>query len=285
MAIQIPYGLRNGSVVHVGDVVSGVSCECVCLNCGGELIARKGAVRQQHFAHRSGQECAGLAEGVLHKAAKELLCGVSQFEVPPYVWERSRRLAGAKSLTHKKQLIPGGKIRVLRADPEFRTPPNFIPDVALLAESARQKAKQLFVEIVVSNRINRLKQRKIRRYGVPTIEIHLTPEDLALSLEQMRRKLEGLSKAKRWIFHPAQIACEKTFIAEYRRRRPEAINAMRAQLAKDVSRDLPSRMCSIKRARPARMADFLECERFVERFYDRHRRLPSLAETKAFLKR
>jgi len=285
MAISIPYGLRNGSVVHVCDVASGLACRCVCLNCGGELIARKGAIREEHFAHRSGLECAGLAEGVLHRLAKQLLCRLNQFEVPEYVWERSRRLPCGGSVLHKKRLARGGTIRVLRACPEFRIPPDFIPDVVLFAGSTRRDPKPLFVEIVVSNRINRLKQRKIRRYGTSTIEIRLIPEDLALSPEQLRNKLEGLSKAKRWVFHPAQVACEKGFVADYRRRRHEANSATRAQPPPDMNRDLLNRIRSKKLTSRTRMTEFIESDRFVERFYIKHQRYPSLEETRLLFKR
>lgn len=281
VAIRIPYGLRNGSVVHIRDVTSGLSCQCVCLNCGGELIARKGAVRQEHFAHRSGLECAGLAEGVLHRIAKEFLYTLNRFDVPAYVWERSRNLPVGGPVHHKESLSRAGPIRVCHAWPEFRMPPDFIPDVVLVAASGRQEPKPLFVEIVVSNRVNKLKQRKIRRFGVPTIEIRLVAEDLALSPEEMRSKLQGLSKAKRWVFHPRQIACEKAFVAEYRRRRPEAMKAMRVQLAKDVSGELRNRMQWKARTRPTGTASF---ERAVERFHAEHHRYPSLQETRTLWK-
>jgi hypothetical protein len=285
MAIRIPYGLRNGTAVHICDVASGLACQCVCLNCGGELIARKGAVREEHFAHRSGLECAGLAEGVLHRLAKELLCSLSRFEVPEYVWERSRRLPFGESVLHKKRLTRAGKIRVLHAYPEFRMPPDFIPDAVLFAGSALQVPKPLFVEVVVSNRIHRLKQRRIRRYGVPTIEIRLTPQDLVLSPKELRGKLEGHSTAKRWVFHPTQIACDKAFVADYRRRRHEAMSAIRSQRPKDVNRNLRNWIRSKKQTPPTGMAEFLEFERSLQRFYDKHQRYPSLQETRALRKR
>lgn len=285
MAIRIPYAFRNGAVVHITDVASGLACKCVCLNCGGQLIARKGIVREEHFAHRSGLECAGVAEGVLHRLAKEILCSLSLFEVPEYVWERSRRLPFGESVLHKKQLTRAGNIRVLHAYPEFRMPGDFIPDVVLFAGSALQDPKPLFVEIVVSNRIHRLKQRRIRRYGVPTIEVRLTPQDLVLSPEDLRSKLEGASAAKRWVFHPAQIACEKAFIADFRRRRHEAIRAFRSERPQDVNRDLRKLIRSKKQARPTGMAEFLEFERWLQRFYDTYQRYPSLEETRALRKR
>ena len=285
MAIRIPYGLKDGSVVHIRDVASGLACQCACINCGGELIARKGPVREDHFAHRSGADCVGLAEGVLHRVAKDILCSLNRFEVPEYVWERSRHVPFGEPVVHRKRLTRAGAIRVLHAYPEFRMPPNFVPDVVLFAASARQGPKPLFVEIVVSNRIQRLKQRRIRRYGVPTIEIRLTAEDLLLSPEDLRSKLEGLSTAKRWVFHPLQIACEKAFVADFRRRRLEAMKVVLWERPKDVNRDLRKLIRSKKRARSTGMAEVLEVERWVQGFYDKHQRYPSLEEARALRKR
>ncbi len=70
-SIKIPYGVRNGEPIHVSDVERGLACDCVCLACKKQLVARKGEKKGHHFAHYKSPECS--AETVLHYYAKRLL--------------------------------------------------------------------------------------------------------------------------------------------------------------------------------------------------------------------
>jgi hypothetical protein len=173
----------------------------------------------------------------------------------------------------------------VKAFPEFRMPHDFIPDVVLFAGSALTDPKPLFVEIVVSNPIHQLKQRRIRRFGVPTIEIRLSHQDLALSPKELLSKLEGLSMTKQWVFHPAQIACEMEFVADYRRRRHDATIASRSQITKEVSHELRNRIRSKKAGPPTGLAACIESEHSLQRFFDKHQRYPSLQESRALRQR
>jgi len=49
----IPFGLdiKDGRLVDVSEVPRGRGCGCVCPSCGTPLIARKGDLKQWHFAH------------------------------------------------------------------------------------------------------------------------------------------------------------------------------------------------------------------------------------------
>lgn len=48
---KIPFGLRDGRMVEVSEVESGLACRCVCPSCGQPLQARKGPIRTHYFAH------------------------------------------------------------------------------------------------------------------------------------------------------------------------------------------------------------------------------------------
>ena len=41
--IKVPYGLREDQPIHVSEVESGLQQDIKCINCGGNLIARKGS--------------------------------------------------------------------------------------------------------------------------------------------------------------------------------------------------------------------------------------------------
>lgn len=221
MSATIAYGECNGEPVHVGAVPSGLACGCRCLNCGETLIARKGEWRAYHFAHRSGVECVGAVEGTLHLIAKSLLASAVFFHVPAYLWTRSATLKDERILAHEQKIASARELRINHSTIECRLPSDFVPDVMLSFEGG----EQIFVEIVVTHPIDRLKSRKIRRFGMPTLVMHLTPSDALLLPEALRTKLAGDSTAKRWWFHPEELAPQRRFLNELRAAR----NVLRMQ--------------------------------------------------------
>ena len=68
---KIPYGERDGEILHVSMVDRGIQCGCVCPVCKDRLIARKGSKTAHHFAHFSRNSCDG--ETLLHVLGKRLL--------------------------------------------------------------------------------------------------------------------------------------------------------------------------------------------------------------------
>ena len=58
-ASHIYYGKdqETGKLRYISQVPSGLQCNCRCLSCGKPLEARKGTLRQHHFAHVSNYDC------------------------------------------------------------------------------------------------------------------------------------------------------------------------------------------------------------------------------------
>ena len=71
MSLKVPYGERDGLLIHVDDVPKGLACNCICPSCGGKLVARKGKTNVHHFAHHQEGNCDG--ETLLHILGKRLL--------------------------------------------------------------------------------------------------------------------------------------------------------------------------------------------------------------------
>ena len=51
------YAVKDGKVIHISAVESGLSCGCTCPACGESLVAKKGQKMMHHFAHKSGSDC------------------------------------------------------------------------------------------------------------------------------------------------------------------------------------------------------------------------------------
>lgn len=70
---QIPYGLKDGKLVHISEVENGLRCGCVCPKCNAPLEANQGQKRS-YFSHKPGySQCTGAVESTLHLMAKEVL--------------------------------------------------------------------------------------------------------------------------------------------------------------------------------------------------------------------
>lgn len=55
MNTLLPFALERSSneLVDVGQVPRGNDCDCICPSCGTPLVAKQGAIKEWHFAHRS----------------------------------------------------------------------------------------------------------------------------------------------------------------------------------------------------------------------------------------
>ena len=72
--LLIPYGLAaDDRPVHVDDVPRGLACNSICPNCKAALVAKKGRIKQHHFAHASDPGGSCTPESYLHATAKILL--------------------------------------------------------------------------------------------------------------------------------------------------------------------------------------------------------------------
>ena len=70
--LRVPYGVRDGELVHASRVERGLACGCVCVECGTRLVARRGRKIRPHFAHHASVGvCDG--ESLLHRLGKRIL--------------------------------------------------------------------------------------------------------------------------------------------------------------------------------------------------------------------
>lgn len=285
----IAYGVRRGELVHVHGVPSGLACECYCVACGGLLIARKGRIRIHHFAHAVDASCVGALETVLHRLAKDILAGADRLVIPPYDFLMSRSVRGQRVRSDSVRLAPGGVVRCSAVEIEPRTFKGIVPDIAIYAgASSKDRTKALLVEIAVTHRVDRRKERLIRRVGIPTIEISLDSTDACATREDIAAKVLNDPGCKRWIFHPAQLQAERGFAQKLREaRRSQRAVRERIQHARKLPRQ-PSNQDSKSAKRDSSttsMKSFLESERIIVSFVASHGRLPSLEESRRIFKR
>ncbi|MFI3253844.1 MAG: competence protein CoiA family protein [Eubacteriales bacterium] len=199
--IQTVYGLKNGELIHVDQVESGEKCGCFCPACHGKLIARKGAVKRHHFAHKAEGNCSHAYETTLHLLAKKIISESEKFWLPKLEMEFD---------LGKKFLISNGqKISVGTVELEQRYHP-IIPDVVVHSI----KGPKLMVEIFVTHEVDEEKLEKIKNIGISAIEIDLSQHRDTVTEKELKKILLGESKEKYWLFNRRKAEYLEKFLAK-----------------------------------------------------------------------
>jgi hypothetical protein len=210
--LKLAYGIREGNLVHIAQVPNGLSCGCTCPGCGAQLVARnQGKKKVAHFAHHQAPECAHGLQTALHLAAKDIISRHQTFCLPGAVGEFSFTQAYWRTFSfdaaHYQSCIPGD----VGVPSEYNIPSRYvtvnevrlerksediIPDIVLITP-----AGQILVEVAVTHFIDELKLAKIKRLGIPCIEIDLSKLPRDFDLPQLEQLLIHGIEEKRWKYN------------------------------------------------------------------------------------
>lgn len=83
VTVKLPYGLKNGNLVTIDEVESGLDCDCTCPGCKARLVGKKGTTNVHHFAHESGADCERGVTAALIKMGREVLSSTDRILLPP----------------------------------------------------------------------------------------------------------------------------------------------------------------------------------------------------------
>jgi competence CoiA-like predicted nuclease len=75
----------NGDVVSIDHVANGLDCNCICIECSGQLKAKQGSKNRWHFSHHKDNEatnCQWSGESEIHMKVKEYLERHKKLTVP-----------------------------------------------------------------------------------------------------------------------------------------------------------------------------------------------------------
>ncbi len=202
MSIKLPYGLKDGVLVHIQDIQErGLACNCICSACGAMLVARKGNKKNHHFAHYKSPECKHAVQTALHLAAKEIIAQEQKFTIPEFSKVTNEEeffedIDIYLDLPNKVQLISEKTYDVHNVYLEKKVS-DFVPDIIL--EIGQRK---LLVEIAVTHFIDENKYKKIVAEGISVIEIDLSEFKDDFELEMLKDLVVTGVKYKRWIYNP-----------------------------------------------------------------------------------
>lgn len=271
------YALKDGNLVHISEVARGLKCACKCPSCDSTLIARKGEIREHHFAHPAGVECRGAVESLLHLLAKEIIASLHAIEVPEHIYKRSKTFPNGQCVSHKETLAKGGRVRIdqVRVEPKYLS---FQPDVEI-----RTGDKVLLVEVAFTHKVDSAKRRAVRASGMPMIEIVLNAQHALASKQELTAVLAKSVELKRWVYHPREDEAAKCFYTKYREVSPR-YSRKKQRKPTPAYRPLTDR-ANVGPVPVHNGIGWEEANEIGERFFRRHGRYPSLMEAQALLKR
>lgn len=189
----LQYALNeNNELVHIKQVDKGLACNCVCPACHERLIAKKGEVRQLHFAHFTKHECKYAVQTSIHMLAKNIIANGCKIGLPDKsVNECSEK---HKDLITQKSSEP----YLLEPDDVFleQRTGDIIPDIVV-----KKGEKVLLVEIYVTHKVDAVKLKKIKELNLPTIEIKFNGLDREITEDELSETIQN-GKRTYWVFNP-----------------------------------------------------------------------------------
>lgn len=191
--LRVPFGLKDERLYEPkpDQVDNGKACGCICPACKKPLWAKQNA-RTPHFAHAPGVDCARGFETAVHLAVKQIIAQKMEVRLPAVVWKNP--------LPRSKQVTKLYIERTIKLDSvvlEERVD-DFIPDIIV-----SRNTEVYLVEVAVTHFVDGLKQYKIDRTGIPTIEIDVSSLKSGFTLEGLERLLFNSSDyPAEWKYHP-----------------------------------------------------------------------------------
>ncbi|RJG38791.1 competence protein CoiA family protein [Motilimonas pumila] len=193
-----------GDVVHIDSVSNGLKCGCICVDCGGKMVARQNGNKAPHFAHHTHVDCSG--ESALHAAAKQIILNAAmtgQIITRPNTAE-SVQYIDHFDISHQRYLPPTPPATLSGAETEVRRG-DVIVDV--LCKTASTK---FAVEIHFRHAKSECDVLKFKRMGLECFEIDISQVDWDISPEALEEFVLHTA-ARKWIcFNKSHLQEQQT---------------------------------------------------------------------------
>lgn len=212
MSLKIPYGLKEGKLVHISEIQpeeAGLKCNCHCPSpfCNDRLIAKiKGQSKSIHFAHYKSENCPHGLQTALHIAAKDIIAKAKTFVTPGYshyVYAQQKLTTGEYEIYKRLgygefDVVESVKEKKIRIDNVYleKIVDDFIPDIILVCGQ-----KRLLVEIAVTHFVDEIKMQKIRAARLAVIEVDLSKMSRTFNRMDLEKLLLEGPENKTWLFN------------------------------------------------------------------------------------
>lgn len=250
---QYIYGklITTGKIVAINEVPKDITerkgWECICPKCGIEITARRGDLREDHFAHKhqdiSGYHellcSAGAAnETALHQMAKEILIdeldvGEAKLVVPAVeFFFREANIKNIphyvlKDVPHKIEYRPSEVLPYTKATAEVWSS-GIRPDIII-----ETPAGEYLIEIRVTHAVSMEKKKIAENRELPVLEIDLSEyAEASIGREDLRELILEGTAHKHWVVRP-----NSALVLEWGRKYYEGNTPIQQYLAEKAAKE------------------------------------------------
>jgi hypothetical protein len=173
LILKYAFEYLTGEPVYIDNAPNGLSCNCICPECGKQMIAIQGKSenhREWHFRHSEETNCKGGQETAIHKLAKQIIVDNSQIEIP------------GDTLNYSET----------RQEEKFQS---VIPDVTVIANG-----RNVFFEIEVTNPVDNFKEAFYKNGKYKSVKIDLTNISQDTTPEKLKEIVLQQTNNKKLIF-------------------------------------------------------------------------------------
>lgn len=199
---KIPFGLKNGLLVDVSEVESGLACGCICPSCKRKLQANKGQIVSHYFSHDPSAEtkaCESAFETSVHLMAKQILSEDGHMNFPGLTISVSGSDVNGNTHAEEMQLEEEAQRYFERVELEKRLE-DIRPDIISYIDGI-----PFLIEVAVTSFSDREKKNKIRGLSLPAVEIDLSAVDYTITKGELRELINSTSTKKAWLSNPRAI--------------------------------------------------------------------------------
>lgn len=185
---KLKYGLRDNKLVHINSIEKGGICDCVCPHCEQPLVAKKGKVKEHHFAHLFKGYCQCAYETMLHILAKEIIERNKVITLPEVVvnFDSNRR----PLCLFNSQTIPIESVVLEKKEGDI------IPDLIV-----NYRGTKLLLEIYVTHKLDEEKIEYLSNKEISCIEIDLSKAPRDLDYDSIKNLVLNETSNKSWIYN------------------------------------------------------------------------------------
>ena len=194
---KIPFGMKDGQMVGVDAVLSGLACECVCPACHGRLQARKGEIRVHYFAHDQLSDCTSSLETSIHRMAKQIIEEEKRLMLPQLI-VAARGVDPRGFKVEETEVVTEAKRQILTKVVLEQGLTDIRPDIV-----GHHNGKQILIEVCVTHPVGKAKKKKIRDRNLAAIEIDLSGVNYSISESELRELVVNSVKNKKWLSLPS----------------------------------------------------------------------------------
>lgn len=183
----------RGRIVHVSEVPRGLNCGCKCVVCGGDLLAKQGAINEWHFAHAVDMNCSSAGETALHLALKQIILDGRHIGVPALEVGAVAMVDGYTR--HASRVINATIVQYGSPRTEVR-----IGDV--IADAVIQShGQELIVEVAVTHKVDDEKLGKLRKLRRAALELQAWTLPRTVGWSELRKFVAGATDRRTWLFN------------------------------------------------------------------------------------